>query len=215
MFEKFTSGGSADFRQRYQGTYGFFHYEGKKTLVMLSEITTERTRPEVIFTDEAGAKYLLRADSKVEDCGFSFIPPKNAWVNCADGVPLLVSRVPARQYQRGICDRNTSIVNWEGEGYTVNFTNLTKLYDTKVGIKEAYQAFLKSRKNKRSAGLAISSQFCVSDTFKHIKCFNAVIGKCTFDEKTESFNITLNDPEMWLTEVTDAFHRAEIGANVK
>lgn len=215
MFEKFTSAGGGDFRQRYLGTFGFYRDGAQRVLSKLTEINIEHTSPHVVFTNKDGDKFVLRADSKRDDRGFEFLPPKNVWSNTAEGIPLLVQRVPARQYQRGICDRNTRIEDFSGNTQEINFEVLDKLYATPIGVAEAFAAFKKNVRNDVNVGLAVSSQFAVSEAHNSIKCFNIRIGRCRFDPKEEVFKISLDDPSMWLTEVTDAFHRAGIGAEIK
>lgn len=215
MFEKFTSAGGQDFRQRYLGTFGFYRDGEMKQLCQLTRINTESSPPYVEFKDERDQLFMLRADSKVEARGFEFLPPKNVWCNTKDGIPLLVERVPARQYLRGICDRNTAIRDLAGEQQPVDFTTLTKLYATPITIAEAVAAFKKVRRDKAASGIAISNQFVVSEAYSRIKCFNTTIGKCRYDEKADTFSVTLEDPDMWLTEVTDAFQRAGLEATIK
>lgn len=215
MFEKFTSSGASDFRQRYIGTFGFFRDGDMKVLCRLTNIQAEGGTPFVEFKDHKGQEYMLRADSKVESRGFEFLPPKNVWCNTSLGIPLLVERVPARQYSRGICDRNTSIRDLSSTMYPVDFETLLKLYDDPITVTQAMEAFLKVRKDKVGAGIAISPQFAVSEVYNRINCFNTKIGKCEYDEDKHSFAVILEDPDMWLTEVTDAFHRAGLEATVK
>lgn len=213
MFEKFTSAGSRDFQQRYQGTYGFFRDGDVRELSQLVRVNTDASPPYVEFRGADGRLFYIRADSKHENRGFQFLPPKSAYYNTEDGVPLLVQRIPARQYLRGVCDRNTQITNMSGDAFPVDFENLTKLFLKKVSIATAVEAMEKVYRDKSAAGIAISQQFAISIPFGRIKCFNATIGRCDYKDKT--FNVTLDDPDMWLTEVTDAFHRANLKATVK
>lgn len=212
MFEKFLSANSQDFRQRYQGTFGFFVGDGQEELCQLHRIITDATPQYVEFRSADGREFYIRADSK-HDRGFRFIPPKAAWYNTKDGVPLLVGRIPARQFLRGLCDRNTSITDFNQETYPIDFTTLTKLFLDKVSVSDALVQMDKVMCQKRGAGIAISPQFCVSPAFSRIKCFNATIGKC--DYKDGTFAVSLEDPDTWLTEVTDAFRRAKLEATVK
>lgn len=210
MFEKFTSLGSMDFKQRYQGTYGFFTNKGKRHLARLENVQAGGSNNYVEFVDRDGMEYKLLQDSVEETCGFEFIPPKCAYYNTPDG-PLIVNRVPARQYLRGICDRNTSIKDLLARSHPVSFETLIKLFENKTSVKDALANALLSKSAAR--GVAISSQFAVGFEEEVIKCFNTVIGRCVYVK--DSFVVTLESPELWQQEVTDAFKRANLGVVFK
>ena len=131
MFEKFTSIESPNFRQRYQGTFGFFRKGEKKILVQLNSITTGDSRALVDFSDRNGIKYKLYSDSDDASVGFEFIPPKCQYHDTTEGT-FLVKRIAAKQYLRGICDRNTSIRTVNGNARTVGFDILHAIYDNGV-----------------------------------------------------------------------------------
>ena len=77
MFEKFLSANVESFRQRYEGTYGFYRDEKKKRLlVRLDSISPE----ECVFVNADGIDFRLRVDTS-RDIGFEFLPPKSAWRN--------------------------------------------------------------------------------------------------------------------------------------
>jgi len=213
MFEKFTSAESNDFRQRYLGTYGFFTRKGNKTLTKLVAINADGAASTVEFEDKDRLKYLLKADSMEEGLGFEFLPPKSAYYNTKDGEPLLVSRIPARQYLRGLCDKNTEIRNFVAS-VGVSFDTLEKIFGTTVPIPEAFAAMKDAEaRGSLSAGLAISAAFVVSPSYKFIRCFNQTIGLCTL--KGDLFEIELDSPELWQQEVTDAFRRANLKVEFK
>lgn len=202
MFEKFTSVDAANFRQRYLNTFGFFRQEDRpKLLVKLNRIDTT-----VGFVDKDGIGYGLNADSD-KDIGFEFLPPKAGWHNAADGA-WLVKRVAARQWSRGISRANTQIATPSGQSSTVDFAILAQLYENTTPIEAALKRFNLLR--PRDTGyLAVSEQFavCLNGT---LLCFDNVIGSYTREDNTKPFRITLEDPNFWRQEITDAFRRANI-----
>ena len=211
MFEKFTSIDSGDFRQRYQGTYGYFTHKGKKTLTRLDKIYADGRSSYVEFSDRDGLKYLLHPDSEEEGTGFEFLPPKSSYFNTEEGIPLLVSRVPARQYQRGICDKNISVADLRNNFRPVDFGTLILLFEKTVDVAGALARAATS--NSSSRGVAISPQFAVGLATKQIKCFNQAIGLATYEKGL--FTVELDSPELWSQEVTDAFRRAKLNMVLK
>ena len=206
MFEKFISADAPDFRQRYQGTYGYFTHKGKRTLCRLDKISTEGSRSFVEFSDRDGLKYLLHPDSEDDSTGFEFLPPKSSYFNTKEGIPLLVNRVPARQYLRGICDRNTAIYNMRNKMQPVDFSTLVKLFEESVSIKDALAVAMKSEDG--AAGVALNQAFALCIGTSIVKCFNQQIG--VFDHKEGLFTVALDSPELWGQEITDAFRRAKL-----
>jgi hypothetical protein len=211
MFEKFTSMESHDFRQRYQGTYGFFTHQGKKTLTRLDKVFAEGKASYVEFSDKDGLKYLLHPDSENEGTGFEFLPPKSAWFNTKEGIPLLVSRIPARQYQRGICDKNTSITDIRNNNRPVDFEFLSMLFGQNISAASALVSAKET--GNGAAGVAISPQFVVGFNTHNIKCFNQTIGYAEYSKGM--FTIELDSPELWTQEVTDAFRRSGLAMQFK
>lgn len=102
MIEEFKSGDWRDFQQRYNGTYGWFHKEnGEKLLVQVQENDGKT----LAFQDNNKITYYAKADSGNV---FSFLPVTKGSHQYEDTV-VVVSRVPARMYKRGICKDNTSL----------------------------------------------------------------------------------------------------------
>ena len=203
MFEKFTSKDARDFYQRYQSTYGFFRQKGKKTLVQLTQVGYEGRQKFVEFTDKEGLSYLLYADSEDQDIGFEFLPPKNCYHNTNIG-PLLVQRIPARQYTRGICEKNTRITSLSKGQLPVNFEFLEKCYVETLTAKEAYEEAVKNPKNNLFGEYSPSSNFSVCEVQGQVYCLGHRIGT------VKKNIIKLNDFGLWGTEMKDAFRRAGI-----
>lgn len=213
MFEKFTGAGAGDFRQRYQGTYGFFTKADKKILSRLDSVNTDRARPILEFVDRDGMKYQLLADSKDNDVGFTFLIPKTSWHNSAEeGKALLVSRVPARQYQRGLCDRNTAFITPRGTKVDVNFESIQNIFDSKVSVQQAFDAA--KAQQSPGTGVALSPYFCLDFYNKAVNCFHTTIGSFSLKDDN-TVDVSLKDPEMWRQELVDAFRRNNLKAEVK
>lgn len=103
MKEEFVEEHWKDFQQRYQGTFGWFEKSaGNQVLVSLVKITPEA----LSFNDKAGFKYTAHPD---KGNIFTFLPvEKGVYLTEEHGV-VYVSRIPQRQWKRGICIDNTSI----------------------------------------------------------------------------------------------------------
>jgi len=216
MFEKFTSENFEGFHQRYKGTYGHFTRKGKQTLVRLIEVT----RREVKFEDADKMGYILNADSDEEGTGFTFLPLRCSYHNVKEGGPLLIGRVPARQYSRGICDKNTYIATLNGGRLPVDFTTLTSLFSNNPTPLEMYKRLVENIDSPTSlfkypAGVAISPQFALDVVANHIYCFGQVIGSCKWAVDKDKFIIKLNDVGLWGQEVRDALRRSELKGEVK
>lgn len=200
MFEKFTSLHSRDFQQRYHNTYGF--YVNKKTSSTVLVKLIDIGRSVVLFNDKDGMEYRLRADAE-EDIGFSFIPPKSGWHNTSLG-GVLVRRVPARQWSRGICSKNTSIGTPLMHRYDVDFDMLAKIFVEKTAFDKALAAFQK-KSSENNSFLALSEQFSISYASKKLYCFDIVIGE--WEEVEGIHKVKLEVRELWQQEVRDAFSR--------
>lgn len=124
MKEAFTSIGSRDFRQRYEGTYGFYNTDsGEKRLVLLNSINEREVR----FSDAARQEYVALADGGTE---FEFIAPVKKLFAAADTI-LYISRRVARQFQRGVSLANTRIVNLATNSeVSITFTRLVQAYES-------------------------------------------------------------------------------------
>jgi hypothetical protein len=201
MFEKFTRRDAGDFRQRYLGTFGFFRRgDSKPLLTKINSIDNV-----VTFSDKDGISYTLNPDTP-NDIGFEFIPPKAAWHNTTDGA-YLVKRIPARQWLRGVSPKNTSIATPHGKKAVVDFPILEQIYGKTYPMTKAQEAFYKQA--SRTGFLAISDQIAVDYSLKQVWCLDMTIGSWEGDPAS-LFKIKLNDPELWNTEVRDAFNRAEM-----
>ena len=104
---EYTSGFSRDFRQRYNGVFGFYTTgSGKEILVKISDVGERQCK----FVDADGDEYFAYPDKGVS---FKFIPV-NRKLFIHNGSLCCAQRKPARQWQRGICESNTQITNISG-----------------------------------------------------------------------------------------------------
>jgi hypothetical protein len=100
MLATLDSNNVEDFKQRYQGCFGWLSYEGNETLVVLTNVSRDR----VTFNTAKGKDFFAFVNSGVQ---FKFAPIMRGWYTTSVG-PVLLQRVAARQYQRGISSANTS-----------------------------------------------------------------------------------------------------------
>ena len=119
MKAQFTSDGSRDFRQRYEGTFGFHTTESKKRLLVRIISVNEE---EMKFEDKGRSEYVAYSDHGTE---FEFLSPVKRMFDHRGKLSLIFRR-PARQYQRGISQANTQILTIStGAVLAPTFQNLT------------------------------------------------------------------------------------------
>jgi hypothetical protein len=214
MFEKFTRENSADFRQRYEGTFGVFKRGNDSRLVCLTRIRGDNGGEAVVeFTDKDGLTFKVFAGSDDSDVGFEFLPPKSAYYNTAAGKPLLVKRIASRQWRRGLCASNMAIEGLDRRSYPVDFSTLLDIFGTSVSPEDV-QKKLQKGKVQVGGGIAISPQFALDYVKNSLLCFEQEIGIWNKPKDTP-FEVTLSNPEMWRVEVSDAFKRSNMEAIVK
>lgn len=195
------SSNAGDFRQRYRGTYGYFiGKSGKRTLVQIAQVDLDSRS--VRFLDRNDQDYTLYVDAE-DNVGFEFLPPRPAWHNTSMGA-VLVRRTPARQYQRGICNNNTSIMRADGGNLGVSFKVLHSIFDAQIEVAKAAEG----------RSFALTPQIAVDWDKSQIKVLDQVIGKA---ERSENgvMTITLQDSCLFRQEVQDGFNRAKMEAVIK
>ena len=204
MFEKFMSTDGRDFRQRYQGSYGFFRDNDKPPLlVKLVEVHHERD-PFVRFVDKDDESYILNADA-VSYRGFDFIPPRSAWKNTSRYGGVLAARLAQRQWSRGICDGNTSFSIPGQRALRVEFGILEALFVTEAPTFEVAYAFMKEQQKEGTrVCTALSTNFGL-DSKGNVFLFDTMIG--SYQEKSGLFTVRLTDDKLFSTEIRDAFKR--------
>lgn len=119
MLEEFTLNNARDFKQRYQGSYGVFLAESGKVLVKIKAVSDTR----VDFVGKGGEEYFVRPSSGYN---FEFLPGnKKVFEHPNQNDLLVVSRIPDRQWHRGIHQDNTRFVSLTGMNhYPIDFTLL-------------------------------------------------------------------------------------------
>lgn len=157
MIDSLTSDNRRDFRQRYQGTFGWFLKANKIPLFVYVKTVTDSA---VYFTDLSGHEWHANVDS---DLKFEFIPVNHGFFNGALDVYYL-ERVPARQWQRGISAANTRI--WSGtRGWVgVEMKTLAEIFVNPLSLNEALDLYLKGDR----ACVALSKHFAL---LKNQLCF--------------------------------------------
>jgi hypothetical protein len=203
LFEKFLSANVDSFRQRYEGTYGFYRDEKKKRLlVRLDSISAE----ECTFVNADGIDFRLRVDTS-RDIGFEFLPPKSAWYN-TEGGAVWTQRLAQRQFSRGVTSKNLEIsLLTPDRGLTpmrVDFKTLSSIYEKALAPALAIEAL-----GKKS--VAISSAFAL-DQSGVVYLFKEVIGSYKQQDKRLVFK--LNEPKNWRTEISDACMAIDFTAEI-
>lgn len=214
MLEKFTRVDAGDFRQRYQGTFGYFRRGASRQLVRLDRVDTEHSR--VTFVDAHGINYELFADSDDASIGFDFLPPKMAFHNTPSGTYLL-RRVPQRQFSRGLSHRNVSIRSVCGEEIYINFSSLSDIFENPISPKDAFDRAWSLKPNTQERSFAISPQFACDFTYGRVFCFHDPIGTVTTTKAPMSsiqLVIKLTDRNLWGNEITDALSKASLNGVV-
>lgn len=193
MFEKFLSENIENFRQRYEGTYGFYRDGGnRRLLVKLTEIAGNQCN----FVDARGITYNVRPDHPNE-VGFEFLPPKSMWYNTEYGA-MMAQRTASRQFQRGVTSKTLDIVLLHKGTLVprrVDFQNLSAMYEGKLSSKEALAGLSEGR------SMALSGQFAVDHGVVFL--LRERIG--TYEQtKANNFRFKLTEPDLWKTEISDA-----------
>jgi hypothetical protein len=188
MLEKFQSANSRDFRQRYEGTFGYFTnpVTKSKKLVKLTGVGDTS----VSFTDKEGVKYEAVADRDLE---FEFIPLERK-LFLSGGHLMYVERKPARQWSRGVCDNNTRITNLSTNiPVAVNFDRIQRSMEP---VPDLYTQMQKI-KNKSAKSVLFNSFLGVhNDT---LFLYGQAIGEADLETKT----LKIREP-LFLQEVLDS-----------
>lgn len=183
--QQFTSKNAADFKQRYEDTFGFFTKPGTsdKKIVKFLQVNEDL----VMFEDKRGVSYTVYPDSDIE---FEFMSPVKKLFTVGD-IVFLIQRRPARQYQRGISENNTQIINLVTGGHSSpTFARLEAAIEKQPEPKLFEQEYLLERRRT----LQFSNIFAAVDGLFYL--YGTCIGKVT--GKT----ISLND-NIYIQEVKD------------
>lgn len=206
MIDTPTSNNHRDFNARYSGTFGFLHTDqGSKILVRVGTVNQQK----VHFTDIKGQDYFALLDKNVM---FEFIPVNRGYYNTRSGTVLLM-RVPARQWHRGICTSNTKCLV---ETYTGNLGNIngtdhffSVLHDVFVEPLQDTKFCFDRWKEGARHGVALSKFFYL-DTKRNLQFLNSRVG--IYDRETNKLILTNTLVEQ---EVKDVVRRLNLDIEVQ
>ena len=161
MKATYTRYNARDFIQRYVDTYGWLlRDDGTRKFVHITQAEEGRLYYE---TDGSAEFYALRDRGQI----FEFIPVNKGWFNGTDG-PVFLSRVPARQWKRGISGSNTEIQKFTDGvliNYILNYTELSKVFNDDFNVKNYPDTFKPG---------ALSKHFCLVNN--NLWFYDTVIG---------------------------------------
>jgi len=191
---------SEDFRTRYRHTFGWLIKDNnEKVLVFIKDVGRQ-----VVFTVEDGSEYFANAGFNVM---FEFLPITRGWFDTRNG-PVLLQRVPARQYQRGISKSNTSCTRIGIGGHLLPVAlTIDVLVDVFVNKPTStFQQFVK----KEKLYLVVNKFFLLSHGFVYM--YDMQVGSYTLDKNNKVF--VLLDNAKFKQELTDSFTRNNISSEV-
>jgi len=185
-----------DFRQRYKSNYGFLTTEQGRRLVFIQDVTPDRVS---FVTDDRGDMYYANAGAGIM---FDFLPIVRGWYPTQD-VPVFLTRIPAKQYHRGISANNTAVMQATGDwlrGAELNLTLLSQLFETPA--EYSYKDFTSGVVNY----CVLSKAFCISDNTVYF--FTQIVG--SYIEGTITLQSSLIQQE-----INDVIRRRGINITVK
>jgi hypothetical protein len=192
-----------DWRQRYNKTYGWFRPEaGEKKLVYITDVNQK-----VVFHTSDGQEFFANLDKDVK---FEFLPITRGWFYTRDGGAVLLQRVPAKQYHRGISKNNTAMyflradgtLGGRGLGAGLEFTVLEDVFVSQP--TPHFQEFLKGK-----SWCWLPSKFFAVCFHGQVYMYDTRIG--TFDRVK---NIITLDNTLFLQELRDAIRRCGVQMEV-
>lgn len=202
MLDTPTKAGATDFKQRYCNGYGIYITESKKRIVVyLHTMTGGRLH----FRDVEGQEYFVNFDTNAE---FEFLPSVKGWHH-QDHRAVLLARVPARQYNRGINHHNTTAMVFHGLGFgavEVEHTLVDSLFgEPPAPVKERINPFLSGA----VSFCVLSSYFCLT----HGKVFLSNLQIGTYTKTKTHATITLSNP-IASQELTDLITRNSLPMSI-
>lgn len=189
MRDSLTGSTAADFRQRYENTYGYYlGEEDKKILVHVTKVTQR----EMAFKSLSG-EFVCFANKDVQ---FEFLPVQRGFVDSSLGL-FYFSRHPARQWQRGMSDGNTKLYKSSNGWATASLTleTLTELLHYPLACADSVAAYFE----KKQQHAALSKHFAI---IKGLVYFYEV----SVGEIDKKHQITLNNT-LVLQELSDLLRK--------
>lgn len=184
MIDTPTSHNISDFKQRYHGVFGWLH--PNKHPVYISSVNSRQ----VVFTDAEGAEFYAAVNGGAQ---FEFAPVVRGWYATPTNM-YYMTRVPARQWKRGIAEENTHIALPSSVDYTFHGDQWKKAVFDVLGNTEYTGTNVMSR------------HFARVD--KSLYLYNRVIGNFINDSKVAL------DNDMFRQEFSDMVRRKNLGIEV-
>lgn len=208
MKDSLTSQNHQDFRQRYQGTFGWLLQDDKKTFVLINSVDHRA----VTFVTSKGQELFANVDGGIN---FEFIPVNRGWFNTLKDVVYLY-RHPARQFNRGISSGNTGAKVFLSTGQLNDISTtmkvLSPVFEHEVSYSKAWEEFC----NKSRVNVAISKHFAICGNNNRVFFDNQECGEYhppgSKGGNQTNMLIQLSEPSIG-QEVRDALRR--IGADVQ
>jgi hypothetical protein len=202
MLDTPTKAGAADFKQRYCNGYGIFiTKEGRRIVVYLDALERGRLH----FRDANNQEYFVNVDTHAQ---FEFLPSVRGWHQQEQGAVLL-ARIPARQYNRGINHHNTSAMVYSGTTFLsieVDHNLVESLFnETPPPLLERVTCLFSGVKDF----CVLSPYFCLT----HGKVFLSNLHIGDYTKATHHINIVLSNP-VASQELTDLINRNNLPMRV-
>jgi hypothetical protein len=190
MIDTPTLGSRDAWRQRYQGTYGFLKQtEDSKVLCHITNVDSTK----VVFNTSLGSGFFANMNSGIQ---FEFLPVTRGWFYTKNLGWVLLQRVPARQYHRGISENNTVL--------SVPLTG-SRLYNQGMSLSLLEDIFI--NKPKAPDGVLLSRQVLIHP--------NNTIYLYDLDIGTKSGNTLMLRSALVKQEIVDQVRRMKLDYKVE
>lgn len=181
-----------DFAKRYNHTFCWLLRGTEKIFIYINNINEDK----IEFSTGGTIKYTALADSGVT---FEFIPVDRGWYNTSDGDIVYLTRVPERQWRRGISINNTMMRNSTLDLVPLSYAVLSAVF--KSTTKQTPLVFTPDK------SMVLSKHFAWSAPCNSLLFHDVFIG--TFED--HMFHVR----DEFIQEVTDVFRRNNLGLGIK
>lgn len=195
MLDSLAKQGTRDFSARYRNTIGFYITEkGEKKTVLVTEVEDSR----VHFMDALGS---VGWANRTPEVNFEFIQLQRQWFNRPGRkLPVLLQRVPARQWRRGICNDNTS-ANSLGAAFSrvaLDVGLVDELFNKTPDVHQVAKDYLSGKLK----AMALNKYFALNQ--EHLYMFDAPVGNVKKSDTLVEISLTVPMVEQ---EVLDTIRR--------
>lgn len=198
MLDTLTLYNRDDFVQRYSQSYGWFLHPEKKQKVLSYIRKVDRER--VVFVTSTG-EFFAYAGTDVQ---FEFLPITRGWFYGPTGLVFL-QRIPAKQFCRGISDKNTMVLEVTSQGKlkesSLYLALLEDVFSPTIQVK-SFRSFL----DGTLRGYVLSQYFAIVGN--KVYFYNHPVGE--FGNNNE---ITLSNP-LIAQELSDTIRRNNLQIKV-